>query len=759
MFIILNVMLAKREQICCIDPPDLLVGVEEKCEMNAVKDASSSMRIVFKCLLPSSSFCVLLHIDHHTTITMATIDYEHGGTTADLLDLIESAAKLTSEGRFDQAEPIYLSCLEAMTNEFGANHVDTISCISNLALLYMTQKLWAKALPLLTRCVESKKHALGTGHASTLGSLTNLGVCLKNVKQYDAAEVCYKECLEHRPSNELGSGVDDGASSATLTVLNNLATLYSEQKKYGLAEPLLVECLESRRRVFGSLHADTLASVNNLAVLSYRMGSEDNSSTVEVRQNLWRRASGLYEECLSGQRQLLGDDHPATLATMSHLARLYGELQEWTKAEELLTECTEGRLLSLGDTQNTQNTLNTQSDRWLEDLTLLARVYEQRAQSLTPVDGADEWLARSEQLLRQVLNHRRALDEGSSGSQADGPQGLPGSQGQVAVCAAQSIACADVLYRLGSVLEARSQWDQAEESYQDCRARRRGVLGDLHVDTLQVTGSLGVLYARLAGAGTAGTSAQQGHFESAEELLWGCLEGRRRVMGESHRTTLRTLAQLAMLYRDHGYWEESEGLYTEHLGVCEAHHGAESEETLNAANNLAILYQRLERYDEAEVLYERCLHLWRVLPGKGPYHPDTLTAMSNLALLYDSRGKGALALPMHEEALTVRRQTLGEDHLQTLNSLNNLVGRQARGILFCVWWRFLTRPLRSLVHVSSHFHSRAYISLALILSRTYSPQPPSQPPLQPPRFSPSTRPTTTTPTATQPSPSPSTVSA
>jgi hypothetical protein len=68
--------------------------------------------------------------------------------------------------------------------------------------------------------------------------------------------------------------------------------------------------------------------------------------------------------------------------------------------------------------------------------------------------------------------------------------------------------------------------------------------------------------------------------------------------------------------------------------------------------------------------------VWRARPG-GAGHPDTLTALSNLALLYDSRGKGDLALPMHEEVLAARRGTLGEADPQTLNSLNNLVGRCA----------------------------------------------------------------------------------
>ena len=94
---------------------------------------------------------------------------------------------------------------------------------------------------------------------------------------------------------------------------------------------------------------------------------------------------------------------------------------------------------------------------------------------------------------------------------------------------------------------------------------------------------------------------------------------------------MQALAQLALLYRDHSYFEESEGwlclpsllfssvyyvlsddlhhapppplplflvlslfplaLFREHLTLTEGIHGSDSEETLSSANDLAILCQ------------------------------------------------------------------------------------------------------------------------------------------------------------------------
>jgi tetratricopeptide (TPR) repeat protein len=58
----------------------------------------------------------------------------------------------------------------------------------------------------------------------------------------------------------------------------------------------------------------------------------------------------------------------------------------------------------------------------------------------------------------------------------------------------------------------------------------------------------------------------------------------------------------------------------------------------------------------------------------GPDHPDTLTSMDNLALLYRERGRYDEAEPLFLQALEARRRTLGADHADTLASINNLAG-------------------------------------------------------------------------------------
>ena len=70
----------------------------------------------------------------------------------------------------------------------------------------------------------------------------------------------------------------------------------------------------------------------------------------------------------------------------------------------------------------------------------------------------------------------------------------------------------------------------------------------------------------------------------------------------------------------------------------------------------------------------------------GDDHPDTLESMSNLAKAYQDAGRLDKAIPILELALAKRRDKLGEEHADTLESMNDLAvayweeGQLARAI-------------------------------------------------------------------------------
>lgn len=58
--------------------------------------------------------------------------------------------------------------------------------------------------------------------------------------------------------------------------------------------------------------------------------------------------------------------------------------------------------------------------------------------------------------------------------------------------------------------------------------------------------------------------------------------------------------------------------------------------------------------------------------------PDTATALNNQAALCFAQGQDARAEELYQRALTMRQQLLGEEHPETVQTLNNLAELFAR---------------------------------------------------------------------------------
>ena len=102
----------------------------------------------------------------------------------------------------------------------------------------------------------------------------------------------------------------------------------------------------------------------------------------------------------------------------------------------------------------------------------------------------------------------------------------------------------------------------------------------------------------------------------------------------------------------------------------EKYHGIDHPDTLSSINDLALLYSNQGKYAEAEPLYKEALAGRQ--KALGQEHPDTLSSINDLALLYYVQGKYSEAEPLYKEALAGRQKALGQEHPHTLSSINNL---------------------------------------------------------------------------------------
>ncbi|KAJ6535347.1 hypothetical protein DFH09DRAFT_1324968 [Mycena vulgaris] len=98
--------------------------------------------------------------------------------------------------------------------------------------------------------------------------------------------------------------------------------------------------------------------------------------------------------------------------------------------------------------------------------------------------------------------------------------------------------------------------------------------------------------------------------------------------------------------------------------------GKEHPDTLSAMNDLAITYSNLGRLQEAEEFQVEVLEKQRKILGRE--HPYTLSAMNNLANTYAELGRLQEAEELQVEVLEKRGKILGWEHPYTLSAMNNL---------------------------------------------------------------------------------------
>jgi hypothetical protein len=100
--------------------------------------------------------------------------------------------------------------------------------------------------------------------------------------------------------------------------------------------------------------------------------------------------------------------------------------------------------------------------------------------------------------------------------------------------------------------------------------------------------------------------------------------------------------------------------------------GEEHPDTLTAMNNLASSLSAQGDLQGARQLEEAVLRIMRRVLGEE--HPHTLISMNNLALTLSDQGDMPGARQLQQEVVQIRRRVLGEEHPHTLTAMNNLAG-------------------------------------------------------------------------------------
>jgi hypothetical protein len=141
------------------------------------------------------------------------------------------------------------------------------------------------------------------------------------------------------------------------------------------------------------------------------------------------------------------------------------------------------------------------------------------------------------------------------------------------------------------------------------------------------------------------------------------------------------LGWVARYDQERGAFGLAANAYRRQLKIFGWRLGEEHPDTLAAMSDLALSLRASEELAEAEELQGRVLTSRQRMSGDDD--PSTLTAKSDLAETLWAQGRLTEAKKLHEQVLEARRRVLGEEHQDTLQSMNALAmtlltqGRQA----------------------------------------------------------------------------------
>ena len=214
------------------------------------------------------------------------------------------------------------------------------------------------------------------------------------------------------------------------------------------------------------------------------------------------------------------------------------------------------------------------------------------------------------------------------------------------------------LNHLGELYRGQGRDAQALSCFEESLALRHRALGDEHRDT------------RTSRANLAGLLRDTGKLAEASFLHELLYEDCHRMLGAEHPDTLAARSALACTLASLGEYERALTLHEQVICVCERLFGPTCAMTLDS---LALQAQTLTAkgdFSRARMVYER------VLEGRerllGSEHADALCCAQQLAWLLHEMGDPSHARKLQENVVAARDRHLGNDHRLTLEAREQL---------------------------------------------------------------------------------------
>jgi tetratricopeptide (TPR) repeat protein len=149
-----------------------------------------------------------------------------------------------------------------------------------------------------------------------------------------------------------------------------------------------------------------------------------------------------------------------------------------------------------------------------------------------------------------------------------------------------------------------------------------------------------------------------GRYETAEKNMLEIIDrGEKNGNNSKIGNRLRFFSNLALLYQQMGKYTEAENIY---IRMQKKINDRSTPEFANILNNMAILYLVMNKQDKVEDMLQKSAEIYKKIFGENS--PAYAKVISDLGNFYRYKSRYAEAEPLLTKALEIREQSLGKDH-------------------------------------------------------------------------------------------------
>ncbi|PCD21521.1 hypothetical protein AU210_016482 [Fusarium oxysporum f. sp. radicis-cucumerinum] len=235
------------------------------------------------------------------------------------------------------------------------NDLDVTTTQFDLAPIYMEQNLLDRARTLVVITQRVRKKELGWKLPHTLASTLRLALIYYKQRQFQAAGQVLSSL---KSVIEPALGAED---LKMLSLASDVASALDDQGRHGDAEHRHSQTLKTIEGRLGHEHNSTLAYMENLSCTLVHLGKFDEAEVLQRyvinegeaytyhKKGLYQDAMALGETVTKEMEDVVGKEHPSTLATLDNLVLTYQKMHRFRDADKIGADVLEHRHRVFGE--------------------------------------------------------------------------------------------------------------------------------------------------------------------------------------------------------------------------------------------------------------------------------------------------------------------------------------------------------------------------------------------------------------------------